>query len=172
MWRLQKRRRRMIKQGLAIHCHHDMLLEHCYDYDERVEAIKRNKPQNEQEIRLRLFKILPQEAIDDLPERFVKAYDEWDKARVEWKKADAEWQKANAEWKKAYAELKKANAEWKKAYAELKKADAEREKAYAEWNKADTEWNKADTEWQNVDQDVWHKKLCNCKEWNGKEIVF
>ena len=92
----------MIKSGLSIHCHHNTLLEHCYNYDERVEAIKEDKPQNEQEIRLRLFKMLPVEAIAGLPKKLVKAY---------------------AEWKKAYAERDKAYAEWKKAYAEWHKAD-------------------------------------------------
>ena len=93
-----------IKKGLSIHCHHNRLLEYCYDYDERVEAIKTDKPKSEQKIRLRLFKLLPQEAIADLPKALVKAYAEWEKADAEWKKADAEWKKAYAEWKKAYAE--------------------------------------------------------------------
>ncbi len=112
-----------IIKGLSIHCHHDTLFEYCYDYNERVEVIKRDKPKNEQEIRLRLFKMLPQEAIDDLPDRLVKAY-----------------------------------VEWSKAYVERDKAFAERSKAYAEWSKADRE--------------IWHKKWCGCKEFNGEEIVF
>ena len=31
-------------------------------------------------------------------------------------------------------------------------------KAYAEWEKAGAE--------------IWHKKWCGCKEWNGTEIIF
>uniref|UniRef100_A0A6M3LBC2 Uncharacterized protein n=1 Tax=viral metagenome TaxID=1070528 RepID=A0A6M3LBC2_9ZZZZ len=159
-----------MKQGLSIHCHHNILVEYCYDYDERVNAIKDTKPKNEQEIRLRLFKLLPQEAIDELPERLVKADAEWRKAYAERKKASAKWEGAYAKWEKAYAEWEKADAEWakadaewKKAYAEWKKADAERVKAYAEWEGAyDERWNK----------EAWHKKWCGCKEWNGKEIVF
>ena len=87
-----------MKSGLAVHCHHDILVEHCYNYDERVEAIKRNKPKNEQEIRLRLFRLLSQEAINEIPQNLVKA--------------DAEREKAAAEWEKAYAEREKADAEW------------------------------------------------------------
>ena len=120
----------MNNSGLAIHCHHDNLLEYCYNYDERVNAIKTTKPENEQEIRLRLFRLLPQEAIDELPIGLVKA---------------------NAEWIKANAESVKAYAEWDKAYAE-------RDKAYAEWIKTDRE--------------VWHKKWCGCKDWDGEKIVF
>ena len=99
----------MRKSGLAIHCHHDILVEHCYDYDQRVEAIKTTKPKNEQGIRLKVFKLLPKEAVDELPNKLVKAY--------------AEWVKAYAEWDKAYRE-------------------------------------------------VWHKKWCGCKYWNGNEIIF
>ena|SRR4030043_809191 len=69
-----------IKSGFAIHCHHDILVEYCYNYDERVAAIKRDKPQNEQEIRLRLFKLLPDEALKDLPTGYQKAYQEWSQA--------------------------------------------------------------------------------------------
>ena len=104
----------IIKSGLSIHCHHNILVEHCYNYDERVEAIKRDKPRNEQEIRLRLFKLLPKEAIEELP--------------TAWRKADAEWDKACAERRKACAELDKACAEW--------------DRTWAEWNKACAEWCK------------------------------
>ena len=88
----------MKKQGMAIHCHHNILIENCYDYDERVKVIKRDKPQNEQEIRLRLFKLLSQEAIAELPKELIKAGTERNRAYAEWKKADAEWNKAEAEW--------------------------------------------------------------------------
>ena len=154
-----------IKSGLAIHCHHDILIEHCYDYDERVRVIKRDKLQNEQETRLRLFKLLPKKAIDELPAEVRKAYAEWRKAYAEWCKAYAEWRKATAEVRKAYAEVRKAYAEWCKAYAEWCKA-------YAEWCKATAEVRKAYAECRKADQEAWHKKWCGCKEWNGKEIVF
>src|SRR3990167_8654401 len=97
------------KQGLSLHCHHDTLIEFCYDYDKRVEYIKKEKPEHEQEIRLRLFKLLPQEAVKEIPENLVKAY--------------AEREKAYAEREKAYAEFWKADAEFWKADAEYKKAD-------------------------------------------------
>src|SRR3990167_4217535 len=96
---------KQLNSGLSIHCHHNALIEYCYDYKERVKYIKENKFKNEQEIRLRLFKILPKEAEKDLLERYLKAY-------TECKKADAKWIKTNAEWKKAYAEWEKAYAEW------------------------------------------------------------
>ena len=131
-------------QGFSIHCHHNTLVEYCYSYKGRVDSIKSDKPAHEQEIRLRLFKILPNEALLDLP---------------------SEIQKADAEWEKAYAEKRKA-------YAEREKADAEREKADAKWEKADAEWRKAYKEWKKADQEAFHSKWCGCSEWNGMEIVF
>ena len=109
-------RKNMTKSGFSIHRHHDILVEYCYNYDERVEVIKSTKPQNEQEIRLRLFKLLPKKAIDELPYEMVKACAEWDKACAEWDKARAaEWDKACAKWDKTCAEWGKADAEWDKA---------------------------------------------------------
>ena len=42
--------------GMYFHCHHDVLCEWVYDYQERVDYIKNHKPKNEIETRLRLFK--------------------------------------------------------------------------------------------------------------------
>ena len=134
----------MKKEGLSIHCHHNILVEYCYDYDERVEAIKKYKPKHEQETRLRLFKLLPQEAIDELPKGLVEAYKARDEACKAWVEADKAWVEAY----KAWDEADKARAEAGKAWVE----------AYEAWDKADRE--------------AWHKKWCGCKEWNGKEIVF
>ena len=85
-------------KGLSIHCHHNGLIEYCYDYDKRVEYIKTSKPKSEIKTRLKLFKMLSKEAINALPKRLIKA--------------DAEREKAYAEREKAYAEREKANAEW------------------------------------------------------------
>ena len=153
----------MVKKGLSIHCHHDILMEYCHDYDKRVQYIKTNKPKNEIEIRLKLFKLLSKEAVNALPKRLIKADAERKKAYALWEKADVEWEKANAERKKAYALWEKADAVWEKEYAEWKKANAERKKAYAEWEKEYAEWK---------GKEEWHKKFCGCKEWNGKEIIF
>ena len=81
----------LIGDGWAVHLHHDVLFEWCYNYAERVDAIKRDKPESEQAVRLRLFKMLPQEALDDLPERIIKANAEWDNDGDEWEKANDEW---------------------------------------------------------------------------------
>jgi hypothetical protein len=150
------------KKGLAMHVHHNVLFEYCYDYKERVTAIKNNKPAGEQEVRLRLFKMLSKEAIEELPEKLLKADADWDKANADLDKADADWYKADADWYKADADRNKAVADLNKAIADRNKADADLDKAIADWDKAIADWNSKS----------WHKKHCGCKEWDGEEIIF
>ena len=147
----------MKNAGLSIHCHHSILIEYCYSYKERVDYIKKNKPKHERKPRLRLFKLLPKEAIDELPEYLIKADAEWDKAVI---KMD----KAYTEFSLGRDRIQAFNECWE-ATAELDKATTERNKAYIERDKACVRWWKADGE-------AWHAKWCGCKEWNGKEIVF
>jgi len=42
--------------GIYWHCHHDIICEYVYDYQERVDYIKKEKPKNEIKTRLKLFK--------------------------------------------------------------------------------------------------------------------
>ena len=53
-----------IRAGFAFHCHHDILVEYVHDYQERANFIINHKPSHEQELRLRLFKMIP---ADKLP---------------------------------------------------------------------------------------------------------
>ena len=78
------------KSGLASHVHHDKLFEWCTNYDERVEYIKENKPIEEQEVRLRLFRIIP---LERLPVPLVEARAARDKAGAAYEKARAAWEK-------------------------------------------------------------------------------
>ena len=85
------------------------------EYAERIEEVKRDKPLDEQDLRLHYLGmafILP----DQAQAEWDKAWAEWDKAWAEWVKAQAEWDKARAEWDKARAELVKAQAELDKAW--------------------------------------------------------
>ena len=101
-----------IKTGLAIHCHHDMLVEHCYNFDERVEAIKRTKPKNEVEIRSRLFKILPVEAEKDIPQNYLKACRAWGEADRAWDEAYRAWVEADRARKEADRAREEAYRAW------------------------------------------------------------
>ena len=87
-----------IEAGFAYHIHHDVLVEWCTDYAQRVKFIKEMKPKEEQKLRLRLFQLIPDAVIKSLP-----SYAEWEKAYAERDKAYAERDKAYAEWDKAYA---------------------------------------------------------------------
>lgn len=57
----------MQQSGFFWHAHHDVLFEWCFNYNERAEYIKTDKPRGEQEIRLKLFQpvreILPAEVV-------------------------------------------------------------------------------------------------------------
>ncbi|MBI2677136.1 MAG: hypothetical protein HYX21_04305 [Candidatus Yanofskybacteria bacterium] len=57
-----------IKKGLAMHLHHEKLVEWCFDYDERAEYIRTQKPPEERETRLRLFKLFKGELSPELVE--------------------------------------------------------------------------------------------------------
>ena len=92
-------------KGLAFHCHHDTLFEYCHDYDERVDYIKNNKPKHEQELRLRLFKMIPDGLV---PGRDAKEYKAYDKARDAYDKARDAYDKAWDALGKAWDALGKA----------------------------------------------------------------
>ena len=113
-----------VKEGLAMHVHHNILFEYCYDYKERTDAIKHNKPAGEQEIRLRLFKMLSKEAIEELPEKLLKAVADRDKAYADLNKAYADLYKAYADLYKAYAD--RDSKSWHKKYCGCKEWDGKR----------------------------------------------
>ena len=109
----------IIIKGLSVHCHHNILIEYCTDFNERVAYIKSDKPQNEREIRLEVFKILSKEAIKAIPKELIKANADWDKANADWDKANADRDKANADRDKAYADWTEKE-EWHKKFCGCK----------------------------------------------------
>ena len=68
MYKPKERTRK--RRGLAFHLHHDRLVEYCHDYAGRVDCIKYFKEPSEHALRLRLFKLIPN---DKLPEDIAKA---------------------------------------------------------------------------------------------------
>src|SRR3990167_2119823 len=93
--------------GLAFHLHHaEKLVEWCEDYEGRVAYIKEYKLPEEHELRLRLFKLIPE---DRLPARLlsagegiVKALEAYDKAleayNKKWESRDRIWPLLDKEW--------------------------------------------------------------------------
>ena len=101
--------------GLSHCCHHDKHYEWCTDYQKRLDYIKTNKPANEQELRLRLFKIIPLDRLPPSLDEAFHSYDEAGKAYNEALEACDEAGKAYDEAGKAYDEAGKACDEAVKA---------------------------------------------------------
>ena len=72
---------------MAVHVHHDTLFEYCYDYQERVDYIRNNKPENEIKIRLKRFVMLTKKQAAMLPAEFTEAWQKRDEARQKWDEA-------------------------------------------------------------------------------------
>jgi len=85
-----------VTKGFFWHVHHEKLIEWCFDYNERANYIRADKPENEQETRLRLFKPvrgkLPQEVIES-GHIYCKVRQAYDK-KVE-QAGDKAWQAYN-----------------------------------------------------------------------------
>ena len=85
------------------HVHHLILLEPCYDYEGRVGFIKRNKPVEEQELRLRLLKKvkgkLPAELIE-AGQKYNEAWQKYYEARQKYYEARQEYEEAEEAWLK------------------------------------------------------------------------
>jgi uncharacterized coiled-coil DUF342 family protein len=133
-------------KGMFWHCHHDILCEYVYDYQERVDYIKSEKPKNEVETRLRLFKKIK----GKLPIEFVEAGKKWDEVRKKLDEARKKWDEA-----------------WEKLDEARKKLDEARKKWDEAWEKCYEAREKYKPQLEFL-----HKKECGCKEWNGSEIVF
>jgi hypothetical protein len=102
----------MKQEGWSIHCHHDQLIEWCYDYQERIDYIKSDKSPDEQPIRLRLFKVLPLKAITEIPVDLQEADAKLREADAKWREADTKSQEAWAKLQEAWAKLQEANNKW------------------------------------------------------------
>ena len=143
--------------GIAGHLHHNTLLEWCWDYRERIKAIDTEKPEHERATRKRLLWILTEEQVAMLPKDFVEVCRIVGEAYRKWKEADWKWEEAYQKWKEACQKWEEACQKYEKAYQKWKEACQKYEEAYQKYKPQLEEI---------------HKKICNCKEWNGTEIVF
>jgi len=131
--------------GFAFHVHHDQLMEFCFDYAERIEYIKNHKPQGEQKLRLRLFRLIPPRR---LPQALIGAWEVYDKAREACDKAREACDKAWEVYDKAREARNKAREACDKAWEARDKA---REACMPEIIKL-------------------HEELCPNCTWDGKTI--
>ena len=89
----------MPNSGLAHLCHHDMHWEYCYDFDARVKYIQKYKPADEVPIRLKWFKLIPD---DMVPGRDSPEWDAYEKARDAYKKVGDAYVKARDDCERAW----------------------------------------------------------------------
>ena len=88
-----------IKSGPAFHGHHDTLVGFCYDYDGRVEYIVNLKPREERELRLRLFKLIPEEKIPGRDsEEFQAITKAWEAQAKAWEAQAKAWETQAKVW--------------------------------------------------------------------------
>ena len=150
--------------GMYFHCHHDKLCEYVYNYKERVNYIKKYKPEKEIEIRLRLFK--PVKDVKSLSKEFVEVDKKWWEASNKREEADKKWEEADKKWKEADKKGKKVNKKWKEA-------DKKWWEAYKKWKEADNK--QKETYKKNLPElETLHKKECGCENWNSnkQELEF
>ena len=120
----QAQKKMKTKKGFYWHVYHDKLIDWCYDYQERVNYIKIEKPKNEIKTRLRLFKKVKAK----LPKELVEA----GKKYIEAGKKCIEAGKKYGEAGKKYCEAEK---EYDEAIVKLQLEKLhEKECGCSEWN--------------------------------------
>ena len=164
------------KQGFYWHVHHDKLVEYCYNYKERAEYIKKNKPKHEIKTRLRLFKPVK----GKLPKEIIEAGRNYDGVCRKWVEAGRKyagaWQKCDEVWQKCdeVEALRKYIEAWRKYIEAVRKLNEARRKCAEAGRKYIEVWRKCDEVLKKHKPFIekLHKKECGCKEWNGERIVF
>lgn len=101
--------------GIFWHVHHDKLLEYCYNYRERVDFIKNQKPANEVKTRLRLFRPVK----GKLPIEMVRTIKAYNKACKAFNKARKPFCKAREPFYKACEAFNKACESYKAEIEDL-----------------------------------------------------
>ena len=160
----------MIKSGLAFHCHHDVLFEYVYDYDERVRFIKENKPKGEQKLRLKLFQMIPDELIPGkgspeweayckAGEAYDKAWEARDKAREAYRKTGEVCYKTG----KVYYKAREVYGKARKVYYKAGEVCYKTGKVY--YKAREVYCKKHHKELEKL-----HTNLCPDCPWNGKTI--
>jgi len=95
-----------MKTPWILHCHHDLLLEPLTEpLENRIAYIKKEKPEDERILRLRLLKVLSPKELNLLPKKaYIKAWKAYDKA---WEACGKAWE-AYIKARKAYDKAWKA----------------------------------------------------------------
>ena len=150
----------MKKSGFFWHIHHDLLVEFCYDYDERVEYIDTWKLHSEVEHRLRVF----QPVQGELPVEIQKTGQAYSEAYNTYIKADRACGEAYNTHIKKHQIPSKAHQAYVKACQIYGKTRQIYYIAHRTYVKA-LQVHKAEIE-------KLHAKECPDCSWNGEKLVF
>jgi len=153
------------KTGFYWHVHHEILLEWCYDYDERVDYIKTEKPEEERELRLRLF----QPVRGDLPKELVEAGNKYDKIQKKHDKAWKKYIKAKRRYNEIWEKYGNGEEEYRKAYNKREKTWMEYERVWTEFNAVRNEYIRIRRRYRKEIEEL-HKQECIDCPWNGNTI--
>jgi len=155
------------KAGFYWLLHHDKLLEWCYDEQERIDYIKKCKPTNERETRLKWMKPVK----GKLPKAVIEAGEACDKAG---KSCDKAWKAYGKAWKaygkaeEAYYKAREAYDKAGKAYCKAREACDKAGKAYC---KAREAYGKVLRDHKDEIEALHAKEQPDCP-WDGERLVF
>jgi hypothetical protein len=153
-------------KGFYWHVHHDsQLLEWCYDYEERLDYIKNKKPENERELRIKLFQPIK----GRLPKFLLAAGAKYDAAKAKFDAARAGCDAARAKYDAAKAKFDAARAKFDAAWTKYIAAGAKYDAARAKFDAAGAKYDAARAKCA-AQVEALHKKECPNCPWDGKTI--
>jgi len=167
-------------RGIAFHFHHDTLAESCSDYNGRVEDIKQFKPKAEQSLRLRVFRLIPNDRLPSKLKTAYEIYDQAEKAYIRtWEIYDKAWEVYN-KTEETYIRAREAYNKTEKAYNRAEKAYNKAREACDKAREARDKAEKTHDQAEKVHLRVLeaympqlehlHKELCPDCPWNGQTI--
>ena len=142
----------MNKVIFAWHVHHNVLIEPLTKpIENRIKYIKKFKPKNEIELRLKLLKVVKGKLPKEFVEAWQKYYETWQEYVEVWQKYDKAKQKYDEIWQEYDEAMQKYDEAWQKCYEALQEC-VEVYKKYESQILA------------------LHRKECPNCSWNGKTI--
>ena len=150
------------QSGLAHCCHHDVHWEYCDSYEERINYIIEEKPKCEHQIRLKMFKLIPNSLLPGRRSALWRAYKEAWFARADALEAyNDDEKKVWRPWREAREDAKIAEKIAEKAQADADKAqeDAQQKRFWEFWKT-----------WKAHKMEK-HAQVLKDRAWEAKEYV-
>ena len=145
-----------MSSGIAQHCYHDKLFGLVWDYEERADYIRTEKPREEKTLRMRLFALIPTERLSPVLAQAV----------AEGCRLRAEGNRLLAEGYRLFSGSNPLWAEDTRIWDEVNKQRAECNRLRAESNRLWVESLKTHI----VELEALHAELCPDCPWDGTTI--